>query len=338
MNIVFFSAQAFEKQLYEDLNQKHYGFSIQYLDSQLNEKTVSLAENADVVCCFVNDVLNKTVIDKLYQIGVKLIALRSAGFNHVDHQHATHIGLPVAYVPDYSPEAVAEFTIGLMLSLSRKIHRSYTRTKEGNFSLEGLMGFNLSGQTVGIIGLGRIGFCVAQILKSFGCHVIAYDITENPLALKKGIVYQSLDTLLTQSDIITLHCPLNETTQYLIQEKTIQKMKPGVILINTGRGGLMDTQAVINALKADKIGALAMDVYEKEASLFFHDQSNSVIKDDMITRLMTLPNVLITGHQAFFTNEAVHQIAQTTLDHITHFFKREWDKVQFCANPPRDFS
>lgn len=329
MRITFFSTQPFEKKLYEELNQKNYNFSNHYIDLQLNLKTVHLAKGADVVCCFVNDDVNQEVISALKAMDVKLIALRSAGFNHVDFRHAASIGLPVVHVPQYSPEAVAEFTIGLLLSLNRKIHRSYARTREGNFSLDGLMGFNISNQTIGIIGLGHIGFCVARILKGFGCRILAYDILENQAAIDIGVQYQSLDMLLTESDIISLHCPLNANTQYLIREETIQKMKPGVMLINTGRGALIETKAVIDALKTSKIGALGMDVYEKESSLFFNDHSNEIIADDMICRLMTLPNVLITGHQAFFTQEAIHEIAKTTFEHIKHFFKNEFSKVQF---------
>ncbi len=325
--IDFFSAQSFEAPLYNILNETTFHFSMHYIESHLNRETAHRVKNVDVVCCFVNDHLDRLTLDILKANGVKLIALRSAGFNHVDTAYAASIGLPVCYVPRYSPEAVAEFTVGLILSLNRKIHRAYQRVREGNFSLQGLMGFNLRGKTVGIVGLGAIGGCLAHLLMGFGCRVLAYDIVQNPAMIDAGVEYFSLSDLLNQSDIVSLHCPFTKDTKHLICTETIEQMKPGVMLINTGRGALIDTRAVINGLKNGKIGYLGMDVYEEEAPLFFADHSTEIIQDDVICRLMTFPNVLITGHQAFFTQEAIQHIAETTLNNISYFKKNELKKI-----------
>lgn len=322
MKILFFSTQKFEPYIFDAINQDHR-YEIMYLNYHLNEDSVAGIPQAQVVCCFVNDRINNHVIDLLKEKGVQLIALRSAGYNHVDYLYAQQKGISVCRVPAYSPHAVAEHTIALILSLNRKIPRAHNRIKEGDFSLTGLMGFDLYEKTVGIIGTGKIGTVLARILKGFGCHILAYDIVQNKDCLKLGVQYVSLSELLSHSHIISLHCPLNEETKYIINDQTLALMKPGVMLINTGRGKLIQTTAVIDALKSKKIGYLGIDVYEEEENLFFEDHSNDIINDDLFCRLETFPNVLITGHQGFFTEEAVHNIAKITLENISNFEKRK---------------
>ena len=318
MKILFFSTQQFEPPIFDQINNSH-GHEISYYHYHLQKESVNAVPPADVVCCFVNDKINRRVIDVLKAKGVKLIALRSAGYNHVDCMYAQQKGLPVCRVPAYSPHAVAEHTVALILSLNRKIPRAHNRVREGDFSLTGLMGFDLYQKTVGIVGTGKIGTALAGIMKGFGCKVIAYDIEQNKDCLKLGVNYVSLDELLKNSTIISLHCPLNKETTHLINEKTLSMMQPGVMLINTGRGQLIDTKAAINALKSKKLGYLGIDVYEEEQNLFFEDHSDEIINDDIFCRLQTFPNVLITGHQAFFTQEAVHNIASITLENISNF-------------------
>lgn len=322
MKITFFSTQNFEKELFEQLN-RQYHHQIHYHDYHLNPFTVSSIEPTDGVCCFVNDCLNTAVIDVLFQKGVKLIALRSAGYNHVDCKYAEQKGIKVCYVPSYSPEAVAEYAVALMLCLNRKIHRAYNRVREGNFSLNGLMGFNLKGKTVGIIGTGKIGVALARIIKGFGCEVLAFDEYPNEFCLNLGVQYVDLNTLLSNADIISLNCTLTHQTRHLINMESVRKLKHGVMLINTGRGALIETKAAIEGLKTGRIGYLGIDVYEEEGPLFFEDHSADIINDDLFCRLLTFPNVLITGHQGFFTQEAIARIAQTTLDNITHFENRK---------------
>jgi D-lactate dehydrogenase len=259
------------------------------------------------------------VIDELIKKGVTLIALRSAGYNHVDIEYAKKKGIKVCRVPAYSPQAVAEHTIALILCLNRKIHQAHNRVREGNFSLHGLMGFNLYQKTIGIIGTGKIGTALAHILNGFGCKLLGYDPQPSEECKKLGLEYVSLNQLLKSSDIISLHCPLNEQTRHMINDQTIALMKKGIMLINTGRGKLIDTKAAINALKSKQLGYLGIDVYEEEEPLFFEDHSEEIINDDVFCRLLTFPNVLITGHQGFFTQEAVLHIAQTTLENITNF-------------------
>lgn len=322
MNVIFFSTQKFEQPIFEKINQEH-GHNIHYLSYHLNDDSLNATPKADVVCCFVNDKINRYVIDGLIERGVKLIALRSAGYNHVDYLYAIQKGMFVCRVPAYSPYAVAEHTIALILSLNRKIPQAHNRIKEGNFSLMGLMGFDLYQKTVGIIGTGKIGTVLAHILKGFGCQILAYDIEQNKQCLKLGVNYVGLSELLTRSHIISLHCPLNSETKYIINEQTLALMQPGVMLINTSRGKLIQTKAVIDALKSKKIGYLGIDVYEEEERLFFEDHSNEIINDDVFCRLQTFPNVLITGHQGFFTQEAIHNIAKITLENISNFEKNK---------------
>lgn len=315
MKITFFSTQPYDK-LFFDEHKSGYGFEIEYQDTQLNTNTVSLAEKSEVVCVFVNDKVNAEVIKSLAAGGTKIIALRCAGFNNVDLEAAKANNIRVCRVPAYSPEAVAEHALAMILTLNRKTHKAYNRVREQNFSLNGLLGFDIHGKTVGVVGTGNIGKSFAKLLRGFGCTILAYDIAENAELVKDGIQYVPLETLMAQSDIISLHCPLNEQTRHLINKSTLQVVKKGVMLINTSRGGLVCTQDVIDALKSGIIGYLGIDVYEQEEKLFFRDLSADIIQDDLIQRLMSFPNVLVTAHQAFFTHEALVQIAVTTLENI----------------------
>lgn len=281
--------------------------------------TVNLTKGYDAVCVFVNDRLNAEVIAGLKENGIKLIALRCAGFNNVDLEAANQNGIKVVRVPAYSPHAVAEHAVALILTLNRKTHKAYNRVREGNFSLERLTGFDLYGKTVGVIGTGKIGQAFCNIMQGFGCKVLAFDLIEDKELALRGIEYLPLMDVLQQSDVISLHCPLNEQTSHLINKQTIGMMKEGAMLINTSRGGLIDTVDVIEGLKSGRIGYLGLDVYEQEEKLFFKDLSENVIQDDLIMRLLSFPNVLITAHQGFFTEEALVQIAQTTLDNIDAF-------------------
>lgn len=292
---------------------------ITFHDARLSAATVQLARDCEAVCAFVNDDLGAEVINALGQAGVRLIALRSAGVNHVNLKQAEASGITVARVPAYSPHAVAEHTVGLILTLNRKMHRAYNRVREGNFALDGLLGFDLNGKTVGIVGTGKIGEVVARILNGFGCTLLAYDPVPNPDCTALGVRYVPLDELFSRSDVITLQCPLTPETHHMIDASAIAKMKPGVMLINTSRGAVVDTPALIAGLKSGAIGSLGLDVYEEEADLFFQDLSQTFIQDDVFARLLTFPNVLITGHQAFFTHEALTAIAETTIGNITAF-------------------
>ncbi len=316
--VAIFSAQSFDKKFLSAAN-KPYGFDLVFFEASLTPQTVELAKGFTIVSCFVTDNLNADVLRVLAQQGTKFIALRSAGFNHIDLVAAQKYNLTVTRVSAYSPYAVAEFAVGLILSLNRKIHHAYNRVREQNFSLEGLLGFDIHGKTVGIIGTGKIGEVFCNIMRGFGVTLLGHDPIENPDCLAAGLTYTSLDNLYRQSDIISLHCPLQKDTQHLINAAALDKMKPGVMLINTGRGALMDARAVIVALKAKKIGALGIDVYEEEEGLFFHDLSTAIIQDDVFARLQTFPNVLITSHQAFFTQEALLHIVETTLKNIQAF-------------------
>jgi D-lactate dehydrogenase len=291
-----------------------------YHDVHLRPETVLLAKGCDSICAFVNDQLDGAVLANLKRGGTRLVALRCAGYNNVDLITAKELGISVVHVPAYSPEAVAEHTVALILALNRKIYRAYRQVRDGNFSLEGLVGFNLHGKTVGLIGTGRIGVAVAKILgPGFGCKLLGYDPQPNPHCESFGVHYTELSALLTNSDIVSLHAPLVPATVHLINEETISLMKDGVMLVNTSRGGLVDTPAVIEAVKTGKIGYLGLDVYEEETELFFDDFSLQVISDDVFARLLTFPNVVITGHQAFLTNEALQHIAQTTVENIVEF-------------------
>lgn len=291
---------------------------ILYLEPHLTEKTVDLAAGSEVVCCFVNDVLSEPVLVKLKELGVRLVALRCAGYNNVDLPVAKQLGLPVCRVPEYSPHAVAEHAVGLILALNRNIHRAHNRIRENDYSLNGLMGFDLYRKTVGVVGAGKIGRAFIDIMLGFGCEVLVHDIEKDP-ALTGRVRYVSLEELWPACDIISLHCPLTPTTHHMINAEALAQVKPGVMLINTSRGGLVDTPAVIRGLKSGQIGYLGLDVYEEEADLFFEDLSNQVVQDDVFARLTTFPNVIVTGHQAFFTREALAKIAEVTLANINAF-------------------
>ncbi|RMH13442.1 MAG: 2-hydroxyacid dehydrogenase [Gammaproteobacteria bacterium] len=317
MKIALFSAQPYDREYFTSANEA-FGHQLLYLDSKLIPDTVTLAEGSGAVCAFVNDQLDRHTLQSLSEMGVRLIALRCAGFNNVDLQAAEALGLPVVRVPAYSPYAVAEHTVALMLSLNRKLHRAYNRVREGNFSLAGLEGFDMHGKTVGVIGAGRIGSIVIRILKGFGCQILAHDVHVKE-AESIPARFVELDELFRYSDIITLHCPLTPDTHHLINTDSLSKMRDGVMLINTSRGAIVETGSVIKALKSGKLSSLGLDVYEQEADLFFHDLSNTIIHDDVFERLLTFPNVLFTGHQGFFTREALNNIARTTLQNITSF-------------------
>lgn len=319
MKVAFFNTHTFEKPYFMGGN-RNYDNSITFLDAKLNEQTVELARGHDCVCAFVYDHLNASVLTQLKEMGVRLIALRSAGFNHVDLDAAARLELPVVRVPAYSPYSVAEHAVALMLTLNRKIYQAVSRVRENNFSLDGLVGFDLHGKTVGIIGTGKIGSVVAKIMKGFGCNILAYDIAPNTeLAMNLGIQYVELNHLLRDSDIITLHVPLLPDTHHMIDMTALVQMKPTAMLINTGRGGLIDTKALIQALKNDRIGYAGLDVYEEEEGVFFENLSGKVLHDDVLARLMTFPNVMITSHQAFLTKEALSNIAHETLRNILDF-------------------
>lgn len=318
MKIAVFSSQPFDKEFLSRANQG-YGYDLTYYEAGLNVQTAALANGFPIVCCFVTDRLDAAVLKILSQQGTQLIALRSAGFNHVDLTAAHQYKLTIARVPAYSPYSVAEFAVGLILSLNRKIHLAYHRVRDHNFSLSGLMGFDLRDKTVGVIGTGKIGEVFCEIMRGFGVKLLGYDPIENDQCLNLGLRYTSLNDLYQQSDIISLHCPLTPATHHLINPAALEKMKSGVMLINTGRGGLVDAKALVEALKKLKIGALGMDVYEEEEGLFFRDLSMAIIQDDIFVRLQTFPNVLITSHQAFFTVEALTHIAATTLKNVQDF-------------------
>jgi len=318
MQIALFSAQPYDRAFFDRANDQGQ-HDIQYFDPSLNRDTQLLAEGFACICVFVNDKLDAETIAHLAERGLKLIALRCAGFNNVDLVAAQEHGIKVVRVPAYSPYAVAEHALALILTLNRKTHKAFNRVREGNFSLVRLEGFDLYGRTVGVIGTGKIGQVFCQIMLGFGCRVVAYDKYPNDAVRAKGIEYVSLETLFAESDIISLHCPLNPETRHLIDRRALDQMKDGVMLINTSRGGLVDTDAVIHALKHRKVGYLGIDVYEQEEKLFFRDLSEMVIEDDTIARLMSFPNVLVTAHQAFFTQNALTQIAQTTLGNIEAF-------------------
>lgn len=318
--IAFFSTQAYDKTFFEKHN-AGFGFSLRFFETQLNDLTVELIQDETVVCVFVNDIVNAQVIESLAQKKVKIIALRCAGFNNVDLEAAKKHNIRVCRVPAYSPEAVAEHAMAMILTLNRKTHKAYNRVREQNFSLNGLLGFDLHGKTIGIIGTGNIGKAFAKIAKGFGCKILAFDVVVDPEMEKEGVVFTDLDTVFKESNIISLHCPLNEKTKHLIDKKSLSLMKHNVMIINTSRGALIDTTAVIKALKKEKVGYLGIDVYEQEEKLFFKDHSEDIIQDDEIQRLMSFPNVLVTAHQAFFTEEALKQIALVTLGNIESLLK-----------------
>jgi len=318
VRVAVFSAKSYDREFLEAANAER-GHEMAFFAPHLGPDTVVLASGYPAVCVFVNDELDAGVVGKLAAGGTRLIALRCAGFNNVDLAAAAAAGIRVARVPAYSPHAVAEHAVGLMLALNRKIHRAFARVREGNLTLEGLLGFDIHGRTAGIVGTGRIGTCVARILNGFGCRLLGHDPYPNKECEELGLEYLPLPELLAESAIITLHCPLVPETHHMIDEEALGRMRRGVMLINTSRGALIDTRAVIAALKKGRIGHLGLDVYEEEADLFFEDLSAKVIQDDVFARLLTFPNVIITGHQAFFTREAMETIAGTTLANIAEF-------------------
>jgi D-lactate dehydrogenase len=315
MKISFFSAKPYDKEYFDEEN-KSFGFEIEYFDTHLGPHIINAIDKVDAVCVFVNDKVDEKVIEALATKYVKIIALRCAGFNNIDLEAAKKYGIKICRVPSYSPEAVAEHAVAMIQTLNRKTHKAYNRVREQNFSLNGLLGFDLFGKTVGVIGTGNIGRAFCKIMMGFGCEVKAFDVVVNKELQSLGVEFLPVLDVFKQSDIVSLHCPLNESTHHLVNENTLQMMKKGVMLINTSRGGLIDTKGVIDALKSRKLGYLGIDVYEQEDKLFFRDLSASIIEDDTIQRLMSFPNVLVTAHQAFFTQEALKQIASITLNNI----------------------
>jgi D-lactate dehydrogenase len=326
MKVSLFSSKSYDETFFSAENEA-IGHELVYYDFKLTPVSARLAAGSQAVCAFVNDHLDRETLEVLRAGGTELIAMRCAGFNNVDQGAAQALGLRVVRVPAYSPYAVAEHTLGLLLALNRRLYRAYNRVREGNFSLQGLVGFDIHGLTVGIIGTGTIGEKVIRLFNGFGCKVLCYDVFENEAVKALGAEYVPLSELFTQSNIISLHCPLLESTHHMIDAAAIAQMKPGVTLLNTSRGGLVDTSAVIEGLKAGRIGNLGIDVYEEEDNLFFEDQSGEVMQDDVFARLLTFPNVLITGHQAFFTSTALTQIARTTLQNLS-----DLEQTGRCAN------
>lgn len=320
MDVTIFSSKAYDRQFLDEANAvAGMPHRLRYLETRLTLESAPLAQNAQAVCAFVNDVLDRPVLEVLAAGGVRMVALRSAGFNHVDLAAASDLGIAIGRVPAYSPDAVAEHTVGLILTLNRKIHRAYARVREGNFALDGLLGFDLKGRTAGIVGTGKIGIAVARILSGFGCRVLAYDPAPPMELAEIGVEVVAMDRLLAESDIVSLHCPLTPDTHHLIDRGALARMKHGVMLINTGRGALVDTGALIEGLKSGAIGYLGLDVYEEEGDLFFENLSDQILQDDVFARLLTFPNVLVTGHQAFFTTEAMAAIAATTVENLSTF-------------------
>jgi D-lactate dehydrogenase len=321
MKIAFFDAHNFERNAFDRLLPS-YTHKIEYIEPRLNAQTANLAKGFDVVCSFVSDRLDAEALRILKSGGVKLIALRSAGFNHVDLKMAKELSMPIVRVPEYSPYAVAEHAVALLMTVNRKIHKAYARVRELNFSLDGLVGFDVHGKTVGLIGLGRIGTAAAKIFKGFGCEVLVYDKKPDLSQEQKiGIKFVELKTILKNSDVISLHVPLNQESKHILNQAAFNEMKQGAIVINTGRGGLIETKALIHALKTKKLGGAGLDVYEVEEGVFFNDLSATGIDDDLLARLITFPNVVITSHQAFLTHEALANIAEQTLQNVDAFEK-----------------
>jgi D-lactate dehydrogenase len=316
MKIAFFSTQPYDKAYFKLYGKKH---SLSFYSDRLQNETVTLAAAHNAVCAFVNDHLDEGVLTSLASMGIKLVAMRCAGYNNVNLEAARKLGISVVRVPAYSPYAVAEHAVALIMTLNRKTHKAYNRVREGNFSLDRLIGFDLYGKTAGIVSTGKIGQCLAKILLGFGCRVLAYDLVESDNMKASGVTYMPLTELLAKSDIVSLHCPLTEGTKHMINATTLAGMKKGAMLINTSRGGLIDTKAAIVALKTGRLGYLGIDVYEEEENLFFKDLNENIIQDEVILRLMSFPNVLITAHQGFLTEEALTQIALVTLQNMDDF-------------------
>jgi D-lactate dehydrogenase len=318
MRVAIFGTQFYERDYFNKYNigNKH---ELVFFEENLNSKTTHLATGFHAVCVFVTDIIDKNCIEKLAKLGIKLIDLRCAGYNNVDIDSAKANNIKVLRVPAYSPQAVAEHAVALILTLNRKTHKAYNQVRENNFSLQNLMGFNLYGKTIGVIGTGKIGSAFSTIMLGFGCKIIAFDIKENEMMIEKGVTYKTFDELLFESDIISIHCPLTPQTNHLFDKKTFNKIKKDAMIINTSRGAIINTDDAIEALKSEKIGYLGIDVYEGEADLFFKDRSQSIIQDDVFERLLSFPNVLITPHQAFYTQEAVTEIAKITIKNFSDF-------------------
>lgn len=316
MKVAFFNTKSYDRQSFEAANTR-YNHEIVFLEPRLTSDTASLAAGFPAVCVFINDKVDEATLRTLASNGTDLVALRSAGFNHVDLPVATELGMTVVRVPAYSPYAVAEHAVGLVLMLNRKLYKAYNRVRTDNFAITGLLGFDIHGTTVGVVGTGKIGECFAQIMKGFGCNLLGYDVRQNPACLALGLKYVDIPELLAASDVISLHCPLLPSTHHLINPNSIQQMKRGAMLINTSRGALVDTKAVIDGIKSGQIGYFGADVYEEEADLFFEDLSDTVVQDDVFQLLQSFSNVVITAHQAFFTRNALESIAQTTLSNIS---------------------
>ncbi len=330
--VAIFDAKPYDKETFNKVNEM-YGFDLVYYKEHLDINNVILASNADAVCIFVNAVVDADVIEKLYSYGVKLVALRCAGFNNVDIAAAAKRGIKVVRVPDYSPHAIAEHTLALMLCLNRKVHRAFLRTRDGNFSLVGFEGFDMYGKTIGVIGTGKIGKVAIGLFKGLGMKVLAYDLyPDTAWAETNGIKYVSLDELYANANIITLHCPLTKETEYLIRDESISKMKDGVMIINTGRGKLIHTKHLIDGLLSGRVGYAGLDVYEEEGAYFYEDHSDKVMTDDVLARLLSFNNVIVTSHQAFFTKEAMANIAQTTMDSIRDFSEGKGLKNEVVYN------
>ena len=322
MKTAVYSARRYDKTMLAQAN-ADAGHELRFLEDRLSRDTAILAKGCEAVCVFVNDTVDAEVLGILARQGTRLVATRSTGYNHVDAHAARELGIAVVRVTDYSPNSVAEFAVGLLLAVNRKIARASVRTREGNFDLDGLMGFDLHGKTVGVIGTGKIGIIFARIMAGFGCTLVGYDRYPTPAFEALGGRYIGVDELLACSDVVSLHCPLLEETHHIVNAAALARVKRGCVLVNTSRGGLVDTEAAVQALKTGQLGGLAIDVYEQEASLFFQDLSSTIITDDVIQRLVSFPNVIVTGHQAFFTVEAIGQIMRTTIDSIGAFERGE---------------
>ena len=321
MRVTIFGTRTYDRQFLTAANAAH-GHDLSFLEAGLDSATASLAAGSEAVCAFVNDSLDADVMEKLAGLGTRIVALRCAGYNNVDLDAAARFGIAITRVPAYSPHAVAEFTIGLLLALDRKIHRAWSRVRENNYSLDGLVGRNLHGRVMGVVGTGQIGALVARTLRAgFGCDVLASDPFPDPELERLGVRYVEVDTLLREVDVVSLHCPLTPGTRHMINAATLAEARQGLVVINTSRGALIDTKALIDALKTRSVGGVALDVYEQEAGIFFDDLSNEIIDDDLLQRLLTFPNVLVTGHQAFLTEEALGAIAETTLNSLSDFEK-----------------
>ena len=314
ITISFYDTKPYDKKYFNIINEQ-YGFTINYFETKLSARTAKLAEDSDAVCAFVNDDVSAPTVDALNKLGIKIIAMRCAGYNNVDIRYAQD-KIPVVRVPAYSPHAVADHAMALLLTLNRRIHKAFLRTRDFNFSLNGLTGFDLYGKTVGVVGTGKIGSAFIDICRGFGMKVLAYDVFPN----LDGVEYVDMETLLKRSDLISLHCPLTPATRHIINAKSIDKMKKGVFIVNTSRGALIDSEALLYGLLNEKLGGACLDVYEEESDLFYEDNSATIVKDDILSRLICLPNVIVTSHQGFLTGEALTNIASTTLENISEFF------------------